>query len=126
MYALNSVQSGNGLVKIDLTNGDLIPVCTFSYDRLTEKDQQWDKSLHTLISIAINYDGDMYGVSYSGALYKVNPVTGLCSFIGELTIILTKLTCTTTTVCSSTTRQENYISASSLSMERNLSCPKSI
>lgn len=37
MYALNSVQSGNGLVKIDLTNGDLIPVCTFSYDRLTEK-----------------------------------------------------------------------------------------
>lgn len=84
MYALNSVQSGNGLVKIDLTNGDLIPVCTFSYDRLTEKDQQWDKSLHTLISIAINYDGDMYGVSYSGALYKVNPVTGLCSFIGEL------------------------------------------
>ena len=84
MYALNSVQSGNGLVKIDLTNGDLIPVCTFSYDRLTEKDQQWDKSFHTLISIAINYDGDMYGVSYSGALYKVNPVTGLCSFIGEL------------------------------------------
>lgn len=84
MYALNSVQSGNGLVKIDLTNGDLIPVCTFSYDRLTEKDKQRDKSFHTLISIAINYDGDMYGVSYGGALYKVNPVTGLCSLIGEL------------------------------------------
>lgn len=85
LYALNSVQAGNGLVKIDLTNGNLIPVCTFTFDRITEASKAWDKSFqNNMISIASNYDGEMYGVSYSGALYKVNPVTGLCSMIGEL------------------------------------------
>lgn len=85
LYALNSVQSGDGLVKIDLSNGNLIPVSTFKFDRITEYSKQWDKShQNMLVSIACNYDGDMYGVSYSGALYKVNPISGDCSMIGEL------------------------------------------
>lgn len=85
LYALNGTQSGTGLVKIDLSNGDIIPVCSFTFDRITEASKQWDKSFQTnMNSITTNYDGDMYGVSYSGALYKINPVTGLCSMIGEL------------------------------------------
>lgn len=85
LYALDGLQNGHGLVKIDLTNGDIIPVCTFTFDRITEASKQWSESFQTnMISLAINYDGDMYGVSYSGALYKINPVTGLCSMVGEL------------------------------------------
>ncbi len=85
LYALNSVQSGEGLVKINLSNGDLIPICNFTFDHITENAKEWDVHFQrTMIAIAVNYDGDMYGVSYSGALYKINPVTGACNFIGEL------------------------------------------
>ena len=85
LFALNDVRSGEGLVKINLTNGDLIPVCNFTLDHVTESAKGLDEHYQrTMVAIAINYDGEMYGVSYSGALYKINPVTGYCNLIGEL------------------------------------------
>lgn len=68
----------------------------------------------------------MYGVSYSGALYKVNPVTGLCSFIGELDYNPDQAYMYNNNCLFFDNETGNYISASSLSMERNMSCPKSI
>lgn len=85
MYGLNGLQSGNGLVKINLENGDVTPICTFTVDQVPEHAKAWSSSFwNDMNALAISYDGDVYAVCYTGGLYKVNVQTGQCSMIGEL------------------------------------------
>ena len=85
LYALDALMSGHGLSKIDLETGTISKVCDFTMDGWPAKAAQYDKGWITDINaIAINYDGDMYGVSYWGGLYKINQITGECHYIGEL------------------------------------------
>ena len=80
VYALNGLQGGNGLVKVDLETGEVS-----NHAELTGmlKNAEYD-SEDSMKAIAVNYDGDMYGVSYWGGLYKINKVSGECSLVGYL------------------------------------------
>lgn len=88
MYALNGLNCGNGLVSVNLETGELTTECYFIFDDYEPNDGEWANQLN---SFACTYDGEMYGVSYWGKLYKINPSTGNChliaplSYLGELT-----------------------------------------
>ncbi len=84
MYALNGLNAGNGLVSVDLQTGEVKNECTFVFDVPDADDSSFQA---TLKALAITYDGDIYGVSYWGKVYKVNPRTGLCNFVSKLSYI---------------------------------------
>ena len=85
MYALNGLNGGDGLVSVDLETGDVKNECLFVFD-VPDTDQMSSFN-NTLKSLAITYDGDIYGVSYWGKVYKVNPNTGVCNFVSKLSYI---------------------------------------
>lgn len=80
VYALNYLMNGDSLVTIDLESGEVSKGA-----RLTgmPKNEEYD-SEDTMKAIAMNYDGDMYGVSYWGGLFKINPVSGECTLVDYL------------------------------------------
>jgi len=84
MYGLNGFNAGNGLVSIDLETGDMTTVCLFMVDDNDPNDGYYQNQMQ---AIAVNYDGDMYALSYWGKLYKVNKLTGECKFIAKLSYI---------------------------------------
>ena len=84
MYGLNDLESGSGLSKINLETGVISKVCEFTFTDEPEPAKSYD-NFHTLMdAIAVNYDGEMYGVSYWGGLYKINTSTGVCQYIAPL------------------------------------------
>lgn len=84
MYGLNGLQSGSGLSKINLETGIISKVCEFTFTGEPDPAKSYD-SFHTIMdAIAVNYDGEMYGVSYWGGLYKINTSTGVCQYIAPL------------------------------------------
>lgn len=80
VYALNYLMNGTALVKVDLETGEVS-----KHADLTGmlKNTEYDSD-DTMKAIAVNYDGDMYGVSYWGGLYKINKVSGECTLINWL------------------------------------------
>lgn len=80
VYALSGLMGGGDLVTVDLETGNVSKVAAFS--GLIDNAEYG--SADNLKAIAVNYDGDMYGVSYWGGLYKVNKVSGECSLIDYL------------------------------------------
>ena len=85
MYALNGLNSGTGLVSIDLETGEVKNECTFTFD---VPDADPGTSYNSNIqALGINYDGDIYGLSYWGKIYKINPNTGVCNFVAKLSYI---------------------------------------
>lgn len=84
MYALNGLNAGNGLVSIDLETGDIKSECLFWFDDNDPNDSNYAGGMN---AIAETYDGDCYGVSYWGKLYKINKLTGECHFIAKVSYI---------------------------------------
>lgn len=84
MYALNGLNAGNGLVSIDLETGDIKQECLFWFDDNDPNDSFYAGGMN---AIAENYDGDCYGVSYWGKLYKINKQTGECHFIAKVSYL---------------------------------------
>lgn len=83
MYGLNSFNGGDGLVKIDLETGAITNVGKLTYDIINSAAQasQMEERMHVMTS---TYDGEMYGISYWGSLYKINQHTCECQYIGTL------------------------------------------
>ena len=85
MYALNAINGGTGLVSIDLETGEVKNECIFVFDRPdTNQSSSFTSNIQT---IGITYDGDIYGVSYWGCVYKINPQTGVCNYVSKLSYI---------------------------------------
>ena len=85
MYCGNSPSSvGDKLQILDPATGNTTVVGTFTFDRLTENAQQYPDFGESLVALAMNYDGEMYGVSYWGGLYKVDKETAACTLVGAL------------------------------------------
>ncbi|MBD5310663.1 MAG: hypothetical protein HDS13_00655 [Bacteroides sp.] len=80
VYALSGLMGGGDLVSVDLETGEVTNLMSFTG---MVKNEEYN-SEDSLKAIAINYDGDMYGVSYWGRLYKVNKVSGECTLIADL------------------------------------------
>ena len=80
VYALNQLMAGDALVTVDLQSGIVNKVADFK-GLLPKEGYTMADSFK---AIAVNYDGDMYGVTYWGRLYKINKVSGECSLIGDL------------------------------------------
>lgn len=83
MYGLDSFNGGYDLVTIDLENGTIKNLGKLTYDVLNEaaKNSSVEEHMHVMTS---TYDGDIYGVSYWGSLYKINQHTLKCQYIGTL------------------------------------------
>lgn len=82
MYGLNTFNGGTAITKIDLTRGIITNAGTLTYDALCQAAQtNGNEHMHVMTS---TYDGDFYGISYWGALYKINPHTAECQYIGTL------------------------------------------
>ena len=80
VYALNYLMNGNALVKVDLETGEVSNHAELT-GMLKNAEYNSDDSMK---AIAVNYDGDMYGVSYWGGLYKINKVSGECTLVNWL------------------------------------------
>lgn len=80
VYALSGLMGGGDLVSVDLETGNVTKLLSFTG---LLKNEEYD-SEDSLKAIAVNYDGEMYGVSYWGRLYKVNKVSGECTLVGDL------------------------------------------
>ena len=64
MYCGNSPSSaGDKLQILDPATGNTTVVGTFTFDRLTENAQKYPDFGESLVALAMNYDGEMYGVS---------------------------------------------------------------
>lgn len=83
MYGLNSFNGGDGLVKLDLETGTITNVGTLTYDVINSAAQASDMEEHMHVMTS-TYDGEMYGISYWGSLYKINQHTCECQYIGTL------------------------------------------
>lgn len=83
MYGLNSFNGGDGLVKLDLETGTITNVGTLTYDVINSAAQASDIEEHMHVMTS-TYDGEMYGISYWGSLYKINQHTCECQYIGTL------------------------------------------
>lgn len=82
MYALNSLQGGDALYKVNLEGGTVEVVCKFSgIEKAPYNGSMYDDDFK---SISCNADGDMYGLSYWGYLYTINQNTGVCVKVGKL------------------------------------------
>ena len=83
MYGLNGFNGGDNLVKIDLETGTISNVGELKFDVLCDaaKNSTMAEKIHVMTS---TYDGELYGVSYWGALYKINQYTAQCQYIGTL------------------------------------------
>ena len=93
MYALYGPQSGNYLAKIDLGTGQMTRLEQFKtteWPSIADSTDAQGERLYTdtykanFASIACNYDGDLYGLSYWGGLYRINKESGECTYIGKL------------------------------------------
>lgn len=84
MYGLDFFNGGNNLVTLDLDNGTIKTTSKLTFDVLCEAAKQAGNVSDHLHVMAANYDGDFYGVTYWGALYKINQHTGECNYIGTL------------------------------------------
>lgn len=80
VYALGGLMGGGALVTVDLETGVVNKVADFSGMVPNEEYASED----FMKAIAMNYDGDMYGISYWGRLYKINPVSAGCTLIADL------------------------------------------
>ncbi len=80
VYALGGLMGGGDLVSVDLETGEVNNLMPFTG---MIKNEEYNSDDH-LRAIAINYDGDMYGVSYWGRLYKINKVSGECTLVADL------------------------------------------
>lgn len=82
MYGLNSFNGGNSLVTIDLASGVVAAAGKLTFDHINDAAQTagYDH-MHVMTG---TYDGDFYGVSYWGSLYKINQHTCECSYIATL------------------------------------------
>ena len=80
VYALESLIGGGDLVSVDLESGNVSKLIPFTG---LLKNEEYNSS-DSMKAIAINYDGDMYGVSYWGRLYKINQVSGECTMVADL------------------------------------------
>lgn len=80
VYALDGLMAGSRLVTVDLETGAVTNGASFS-GMIPKEEYNSDDSMK---AIAMNYDGDMYGVSYWGRLYKINPISGDCTLIADL------------------------------------------
>ncbi|MDO4158983.1 MAG: carboxypeptidase regulatory-like domain-containing protein [Prevotellaceae bacterium] len=83
LYALNGFNGGDRLVKMDLDNGTMTDVGALDFDYVNEAAQASTVGEHMHVMTS-TYDGDFYGVSYWGSLYKINPYTAACQYIGTL------------------------------------------
>lgn len=77
MYALDGNEGGYGLCTVDLETGMTKEVCTFDVE-----DKSYFGGYFTYLGC--NYDGDMYGITFKGNLYKINKVSGECTKIATL------------------------------------------
>lgn len=85
MYCGNAAMSaGDKLQKLDPSTGNTTAVGSFALDRPTSKAQQYPNYPDRLVALAMNYDGELYGVSYWCGLYKVDKNNAACTLVGEL------------------------------------------
>lgn len=77
MFALGGFGQGDNIVSVDLENGNVRKLSTLKINEVGGYDG-------VLTSIAVNYDGEMYGISIPGILYRINPWTGEVRRIGAL------------------------------------------
>ncbi len=80
VYALAGLMGGSDLVSVDLETGNVAKLMPLTG---LFKNTEYDYDDY-LKAIAVNYDGDMYGVSYWGYLYKINKVSGECTIVAPL------------------------------------------
>ena len=97
MYGLWGPESGLSLGKVDLETGALTRLNTFQFeewpsiaDSLNESGNRvYAESVKNMIvTIAVNYDGDMFGLEFCGGLYRINKETGQCFYIGRLDYLM--------------------------------------
>lgn len=82
MYGLDFFNGGSNLVTVDLESGVITKTNPLTYDVLNAAAKKnGNEQIHVMTS---TYDGDFYGVSYWGALYKINQHTGYCTYIADL------------------------------------------
>ena len=84
MYGLDFFNGGSNLVTLDLDNGTIKKTQPLTFDALCDAAKASGSVSESMHVMASNYDGDFYGVSYWGALYKINQHTGVCQYIGTL------------------------------------------
>ena len=80
VYALAGLMGGSDLASVDLETGNVAKLMPLT-GLVKNTEYNYDDFLK---AIAVNYDGDMYGVSYWGYLYKVNKVSGECTVVAPL------------------------------------------
>lgn len=85
MYCGNSFSSaGDKLEKVDPETGNVSVIGKYTFDRATEIAQKYPDVADQIVALAMNYDGELYGVSYWCGLYKIDKATAACSLIGQL------------------------------------------
>ena len=84
MYGLDFFNGGSNLVTLDLDKGTIKKTQPLTFDALCDAAKASGSVSESMHVMASNYDGDFYGVSYWGALYKINQHTGVCQYIGTL------------------------------------------
>lgn len=77
MFALGGFGQGDNIVSVDLENGNVKKLSNIKINEVSGYDG-------VLACIGVNYDGEMYGVSFPGILYRINPWTGEVRRIGAL------------------------------------------
>lgn len=83
IYALYGFNGGEELAKVDRNTGTISSLGKLTFDVLNSAAQSSSvgENIHVMTS---TYDGDFYGVSYWGSLYKINVHTLQCQYIGTL------------------------------------------
>lgn len=77
MFALGGFGQGDNIVSVDLENGNVKKLSNIKINEVSGYDG-------VLACIGVNYDGEMYGISFPGILYRINPWTGEVRRIGAL------------------------------------------
>lgn len=80
VYALDGIMGGDSLMRVDVETGDVTKISAIT-GMLKNEEYNMEDSMK---AIAVNYDGDMYGVSYWGRLYKINMISGEATLVADL------------------------------------------
>lgn len=80
LYGLDGIMGGDNLMKIDLATGIPTKVCTL---RVPADPDNWTFPDH-LSTIAMNYDGVLYGLTYWGHIVKINKYTGEVKVVADM------------------------------------------
>ena len=93
MYGIWGPGYGLTLGKIDLETGELTRLSDLHMEEWpTIADSLYESGLRVyaesvknmVVSLAVNYDGDLYALEFCGGLYRINKTTGDCTYMGRL------------------------------------------